>query len=69
MSAVRIWGCLAKVTEPHRGAEKNAVDILAEGSVYCAAAGDFTARGILEGMIRGMRNTGTGGRRGWIPSD
>lgn len=33
-------------------AEKNAVDALAEAITHCAAAGDFTTRSILEGMIR-----------------
>ena len=33
-------------------AEKNAVDVLAEGITHCASVGDYTTRSILEGMIR-----------------
>ena len=65
MFAIRIFGYPAKVTEPNRAAEKNVVDTLAEVIGHCAAAGDFAARGILEGMM----NAGTGGLRGWIASD
>lgn len=38
--------------ELNLAAEQGAVDALREAIAHCAAVGDFTTRGILEGMVR-----------------